>query len=232
MKRTLRRRLFIGIAVAVALAAATTAVVVAAQPSGVADHRSGAHHRAGGTLATAAAYLGLDAAQLRSELQSGKSLAQIADATPGKSSAGLIEALEAADRQKLAAVSAALPQRVAAQVNRAGGPRAGARRGDHGAHRRASTLSAAAQYLGVSTAALRHELQSGTSLAHLAKASTGKTEAGLIEALVAARKAQLASLVSAGRLTQARANEILPRLAARLTARVNRTRHRHAPASS
>ena len=74
---------------------------MAAQPA--------AHHRRGGTLATAAGYLGLSPAQLRSELRSGKSLAEIANATRGKSKAGLIGALEAAPKERLAAAAANLP---------------------------------------------------------------------------------------------------------------------------
>jgi hypothetical protein len=47
-------------------------------------------------LSTAASYLGLTEAQLRAQLQSGKSLADIAKATPGKTVAGVEDALVAA----------------------------------------------------------------------------------------------------------------------------------------
>ncbi len=50
--------------------------------------------------AVAARYLGLSAATLRSERRAGKSLAQIASATPGRSTAGLRAALLAADRAR------------------------------------------------------------------------------------------------------------------------------------
>ncbi len=43
-------------------------------------------------LPASARYLGISPAQLRAELQAGRSLAQIADATPGKSASGLIDA--------------------------------------------------------------------------------------------------------------------------------------------
>lgn len=231
MKRGLRRRLLLGIAVAAALAGATAAVVMAAQPSSAAHHRLSAHRHGGGTLATAAAYLGLSPAQLRSDLQSGKSLAQVAASAPGKSAAGLIEALEAADRQKLTAAAAALPERVAAQVKRAGGPHPQARKAGHHGAQRVRTLSVAAQYLGLSTVELQQDLRSGTSLAQIANSTSGRSAAGLIEALVTARKAQLATRVSAGSLTQAKANGLLPELIARVNAKVNRTPHRHAPAS-
>lgn len=57
----------------------------------------------------AAQYLGITAPALRSDLRSGKSLAQIASATPGKSVANLKAAIEAAVKARLAkAVSGGL----------------------------------------------------------------------------------------------------------------------------
>jgi hypothetical protein len=56
--------------------------------------------------ATAASYLGVSLAQLRSDLEGGKTLAQLAAATPGKSADGLIAALVAAKQQRLAARAA------------------------------------------------------------------------------------------------------------------------------
>jgi hypothetical protein len=204
----------IGVAVIAVIAGATAAVVMAAQPA--------AHHRRGGTLATAAGYLGSSLTQLRSELKSGKSLAAIANATSGRSEAGLIAALEAAGKQRLDAAAAKLPGAIAAEVDRAGGPanrheRAGARVAGRG-----HALAAAAGYLGVSTAQLRGELRSGRTLARVAKATAGSSEAGLIEALVAARKAALAAKVKAGKITPAQAGAALPVLVERVTAEVNR----------
>ncbi|MCW3020532.1 MAG: hypothetical protein JWN10_2840 [Solirubrobacterales bacterium] len=230
MTRRLRRKLFIGIAATAVLAGATAAVVMAAQPS-AAGHAQRAHRHRRGTLATAAAYLGLGEAQLRSELQAGKSLGQIANATPGKSEAGLIQTLEAADRQRLAAASAKLARVVAAEVSQAGGPHGAltgdARRGGRRAGRQGRTLAAAARYLGVSTAQLRDDLRSGETLAQVADATSGKSEAGLTEALVTAAKTAIAARVESGKLTQAQANEILPRLVSRVSAEVKRAR-RHA----
>jgi len=58
---------------------------------------------AAGKLGLAAgAYLGITPLQLRGELRSGRTLAQIADATPGKSSAGLLDALVSAGKERLA----------------------------------------------------------------------------------------------------------------------------------
>jgi hypothetical protein len=177
LDRRLRRKLALGVAIVAVLAGATAAAVMAVQP--------GRHHARSGALATAAGYLRLSPAQLRSELQSGKSLAEIADATSGKSEAGLIAVLEAADKEKLAAAAANLSSRVTAEVQRVGVP-AGARHRPGARMRgRGKGLSTAARYLGVSTARLREQLRSGNTLAHIASATSGKSEAGLIEALIA-----------------------------------------------
>ncbi|MHB8658393.1 MAG: hypothetical protein ACYC91_10650 [Solirubrobacteraceae bacterium] len=54
-----------------------------------------------GFMKPVAAYLGITPAVLRTDLRSGKSLAQIASATPGRSVAGLKSAIVAADRTRL-----------------------------------------------------------------------------------------------------------------------------------
>jgi hypothetical protein len=226
MIRRLKRKLLLGVALVAVVAGVTAAVVMAAQP-GAKGHHHGKGH-SGGPLVTAAGYLGLTTAQLRSDLQSGRSLGEIANATAGKSEAGLIEALEAADRQKLASASKSLSRRVAAEVSRVGGPPAGPARGARRHGLRARTLSSAAGYLGVSAAQLRQDLQSGMTLAQVAKTTNGRSEAGLIEALVATTRTALAKRVAAGRLTQAQANQIAPQLLARVSAEVNRVPRRHA----
>jgi hypothetical protein len=122
MKRKLKKKLWLSVAVIAVLAGVTAAAVMAAQPAATHAHHHH-HHRKGGTLATAARYLGSSPAQLQSELQSGNSLAEIANATSGKSEAGLIAALEAADRQRLANLAARLPARITARVDRQGARR-------------------------------------------------------------------------------------------------------------
>jgi hypothetical protein len=201
----LKRKLMFSVAVVAVLAGGTAAVVMASQ--------SGTHHRHSGTLAVASSYLGVSEAQLRSELGSGKSLAQVAGATSGRSATGLIDALEAAQKQKLAATAATLPSRITAEVDRR-----------HGlaAHRALGQTHAAIDYLGLSRKQLRAELRSGRTLAQVANATGGKSEAGLIEALVAAKKAALQASVRAGTITQAQANARLPKLLASVTARVER----------
>jgi hypothetical protein len=81
-------------------------------------------------------------------------------------------------------------------------------------------LSAAADYLGLSEAELRTQLDSGKTLAQLAQAQ-GKAVAGLVDAMVNAAKQRLDDAVSAGHLTQAQENDILSGLRDRITHLVN-----------
>ena len=84
------------------------------------------------------------------------------------------------------------------------------------------TLSAAADYLGLTEAQLRSQLESGKSLAQVATAQ-GKTANGLIDALVNAAKQRADRAVAAGRLTQAQEADLLSGLRARITNVVNAT---------
>src|SRR5580658_2161930 len=152
MRQTGRKGLLLAIA---------AAAVMAAQRG--TTHR----HQPRGALATAAAYLGTSAHQLRGELGSGKSLAQIAG-KDGKSVGGLTRTLEAAAREKLEHAQADLSSRVAAEVHRVQTP---------------GLAATAAGYLGLSTAELRRRLRSGETLAQLAT-DGGHSQAGLVEALL------------------------------------------------
>ena len=58
-------------------------------------------HRPGGGGAVAAQYLGIDQSTLRSELDSGRSLAELASSTPGRSVDGLCAAITTAARGRL-----------------------------------------------------------------------------------------------------------------------------------
>jgi hypothetical protein len=199
VKRSLKQKLLAGLALSAILAAVTMAAVTIADPAG---------HRRSSPLVTAASYLGVSTAQLKSELRSGKSLGEIANATGGRSSTGLIDTLLAAARARLAAAQANLPKRVAAQVNRPGGR--------HGP-------SVAVRYLELTPAQLRAELRSGKTLAQIADATSGKSAAGLIDALVAARTATLAARVAAGALTKSQEAARVATLSRRMTAMVNKT---------
>ena len=90
----------------------------------------------------------------------------------------------------------------------------------HGPFAHFGDLDAAAQYLGLTTDQLRTELQSGKTLADVAKAHD-KSVDGLVDALVAAAKEHLDGAVAAGRLTQTQEDQILGDLKQRITDRVN-----------
>lgn len=92
--------------------------------------------------------------------------------------------------------------------------------GHHGGHHGFVDFDAAAAYLGVTEAELRTSLESGDTLAEIAKAN-GKTAAGLTDALVAAAKADLDEKVAAGRLTAAQRTAILADLESRIDDVVN-----------
>lgn len=236
MNRSLKRKLAARAAVVVILAGGAVAAVTATGqgPSRTqAAARPSAHRPARRDLVTAASYLGVSIAQLQRDLGSGKSLAQVADATNGKSAAGLIAALVAERKQKLAAAVTSLPKRVTAEVNRSGGPgspRTGsARRRGHTRRPGWRRLFAdptrlgfvAAGYLGTSAAQLQSDLKSGETLAQVANATSGRSEAGLIEALVAARRARLAAAVASGNLAPAKASAIGSRVSRRMKRLVN-----------
>jgi hypothetical protein len=101
-----------------------------------------------------------------------------------------------------------------------GGP--GGPRGMGGMHRGGEKLTAAAKYLGLTEAELRARLQSGKSLADVAKGQ-GKTVDGLVQAMTDAEKAELDNAVQSGKLTAAQEKQILTNLEKRLTDMVNGT---------
>jgi hypothetical protein len=209
----LKRRLALAVAVAALGAGGAVAAVAATAPS--AHHRAGATRAMPADLPVAASYLGVSPAQLQTELRSGRTLAQIAAATPGKSEAGLIAALVSARQAKLAAIAAKLPEHVKAEVNRVPGEGA------------AAVVRA---YLGLTQAQLHSELRAGRTLAQIADDTSGRSAAGLVAALLAARHQRLEAMVAAGKLTQAQLDARAATLQARITRLVNRVPHAHAPA--
>lgn len=234
--RGVKQKVVAGAAVAALLAGASVAAVSATGQSS-SRKNLGAHRllpRAKSReLAAAAGYLGVSPAQLAGELRSGKSLAEVADASAGKSAAGLTQALLAAHKARLSSVAARLPQRVAVEVNRPGGP-AGV--GKRSARRRPSAEmrltalfstaarpgSVAAGYLGVAPAQLKSALRGGRTLAQVADATTGRSQSGLVDALVAAKRSRLARASASGQLTKARQARRLAGLHRRMSALVRR----------
>ena len=191
------------------------------------------HHRVGAGFEAAADYLGITEGRLRTELQNGKTLAEVAKAH-GKTVDGLVDALVADAKKKLdAAVKAGritqshademladLKEHLTDFVNgrlpaRPLGPGPGGFR-----HHGGPDLEAAADYLGLTEEQLRTELRNGKTLAEVAKAH-GKTADGLVDAVVAEAKTKLDAAVEAGRLTRAEADDMLAGLRERVTDLVN-----------
>jgi polyhydroxyalkanoate synthesis regulator phasin len=81
-------------------------------------------------------------------------------------------------------------------------------------------LEAAAEYLGLSEDELREELESGKTLAQVAR-DHDKSVDGLVDALVARAKEKLDDAVEEGRLTRAQADSLLEGVRERVTAFVN-----------
>jgi AraC-like DNA-binding protein len=81
-------------------------------------------------------------------------------------------------------------------------------------------LESAAKYLGMNEAVLRTQLESGKTLAQVAR-DRNKSVDGLVDALLAEKRTRIQADVKAGRLTQAEANEFVQGLRARVTDMVN-----------
>jgi len=90
-------------------------------------------------------------------------------------------------------------------------------------HGHGESLAAAATYLGLTEAQLRTQLESGKTLADIAKATPDKTVDGLVQALVTAETAELGQAVTDGHLTAAQEQQILGQLKQRVTDMVNGT---------
>jgi hypothetical protein len=179
--------------VGTALAAVVSGQSTAAQNNGVghADY-----------LSAAATYIGITVDQLRTELGTDKSLADVAIAH-GKTRDGLIQALVTASQTSITTL---VDQKgIGAQR---GGP------GDRGVI--GDQLSAAATYLGTTTDDLRTKMQAGQTLAQIAAATTGKSRDGLVAALTADAKAKIAAAQTVGTITADQATQLTHDLATKI----------------
>lgn len=191
----------------------------------------------GGPLQAAADYLGLSLDGLRTQLQSGKTLAEVA-AAQGRSVSGLEDALVADARSHLdAAVSAGkitadeessmLAETTSHVDDLVNGKVQSQLPGRGGARGPGPGLDAAATYLGLTADELGTQLQAGKTLAQVA-AAQGKSVSGLEDALVADAKSHLDAAVSAGDMTADQARAMLDKLSAHVDDLVN-TSARPAP---
>jgi hypothetical protein len=172
----------------------------------------------GSYLTAAAAYIGITEAQLRTELGTDKSLADVAVAH-GKTRDGLIAALAAAQQEEIATL---VDQKgIGARPNPAGGPGFG--RGPGGKVVTGDSLAAAAAYLGTTEADLHTKLRAGQTLAQIANATAGKNRDGLVNALVADATARIDAAQSAGRITADQATQLKANLSTRIAELVDTT---------
>jgi hypothetical protein len=186
-------------------------------------------------LAAAAKYLGLSESDLRTKLEAGQSLADVAKAQ-SKDLAGLEQAIldtAKADLDKAVAdkdltqsqaddILANLKAHIDNVANgslRFRGP-GGPGGPGHLGRPFGADLSAAAKYLGLSESDLRTKLRGGNSLADVAKAQS-KDVSGLQDAIVAEAKADLDKAVADKRLTQSQADDLLSGLKAHVDDLVN-----------
>jgi len=94
-----------------------------------------------------------------------------------------------------------------------------------GPHEHFGELDAAASYLGLTEDQLHTQLESGKSLAQVAK-DRGKLVDGLVQAMVDSATKKLDAAVAAGRLTKAQEQQIVSGLKQRITDFVNGVRGR------
>ena len=163
-----------------------------------------------GWLSTAATYIGVTEAALRTELATGKSLADVAVAH-GKTRDGLINALTQAATTEITTL--------VDTKNPFPAPPAGGR----GFRVEGQPLAAAATYLGISGTDLRTKLQSGQTLAQIAAATAGKSRAGLIAALVADENAKIDQAQKDGKITADQVTQLKANVTTRVTALVDGT---------
>jgi hypothetical protein len=204
-----------GIAAAALGPSNVTSAVMASLPGDVAlaVQNNIAGHGGPGFLTTAATYIGITTDALRTELATGKSLADVAVAH-GKTRDGLIAALVAASTTEITTL---VDTKNPFPAPPAGGPGRGFRV-------EGNSLAAAAAYLGITEADLRTKLQGGQTLAAIANATAGKSRDGLIAALVADASAKIDAAQKAGTITADQATQLKGNLTAHVTAEVDSTR--------
>jgi hypothetical protein len=198
----------------------------------------------GMNAAIVAKSLGIDEATLRTELDAGKSVADLAS-SKGVALDTIVDALVADRTTELAAAVTAgtltqaqadgllanykvtLPGHL--QVRRVQGlPDRGFGGNRRGGKVLNQFITVAAKTLGMTEAELRAELQSGKTIAAIAQ--TKNVALGTIsDALLAEAKTRAAEAVAAGRLTQAQADAMLAQAPAKIEQMLNNTRPQRGP---
>ena len=175
----------------------------------------------GSYFTAAATYIGITEAQLRTELGTDKSLADVVIAH-GKTRDGLIAALAAAQQQEIATL---VDQKgIGARPNPANGfgPGPGFGRGP-GEKVTGHPEEAAATYLGTTEADLETKIRAGQTLAQIANATAGKSRDGLVNALVADATAKIDAAQKAATITADQATQLKTNLSTRIAQLVDAT---------
>lgn len=173
-------------------------------------------------LTAAAEAIGISEDDLRTALEDGQSIADVAEAN-GVLVQTVIDAMVAAGTESLEAAIDELPDRITDLVHRDGLPMGGGHGpGGHGGGfgGRGLGFDAAAEAIGISADDLRTALQDGSTIAEVAEANGVELQT-VIDALVAEATTRLDETVTAGDLTEDEAAEREAELTERITEMVN-----------
>ncbi len=181
-----------------------------------ADAAPGPHGR-GASLEAAADAIGITTDELRTALEGGQSIAQVAEAH-GVDVQTVVDAMVAAATERLQAAIDELPDRMAEVVQREGLPEGGP--GHHGHGHFGAGLDAAAKAIGIESEELRTALRDGSTIAEVAQAHDVDVQT-VIDALVADAEKAIDQAVADGRLTEDEATQKKADLPTRIEAMVN-----------
>jgi hypothetical protein len=174
-------------------------------------------------LSVAAEAIGISEDDLRSALEDGQSIAQVAEANDVDVQT-VVDALVADATEHLEDAIEALPERMAEVVEREGLPE----RPRHHRHLFGAGLDAAAEAIGIESEELRAALRDGSTIAEVAEANDVDVQA-VIDALVADAEAAIDQRVEEGRLTEEEAADRKADLPERIEALVHGERPEGAP---
>jgi hypothetical protein len=200
--------------IAVAVAALAAGISIAAVSGGKGHRHPARTLQSRGDLRAAARYLGLPLGTLRRELSEGKTMAQLARGAPGRSAAGLVDAIVTARSAALrpgAATGVRLRRIRARAVVEVQQPFAALAR-------QTTIIAIAARYLGRSVADLRTQRRNGHSLAQLANATSGRSAGGLRQLLVSERRRQIRLAFARGALSAEAERRLLAGVSRRVDA--------------
>ena len=192
-----------------------TAEVAAQVPGGAYQTLANNGFHGDDLFSAAATYIGITADQLRTEMGTTQSMADVAIAH-GKNRDGLVQALTTADAQRIAQVV----DKKGAPQGHPGGPGFG--RGPGGPRVTGDPLAAAATYLGTTTADLRTKLEGGQTLAQIANATPSHNRDGLVKAIVDDATAKIDAAQKAGTITADQATRLKTDLQRRITSLVDK----------